>query len=439
MTRNDLKKTGDSRRRILLVDCDAFFVQVARLEDPDGAGRQRFLIVGGSAAGRGVVTSASYAARRRGVRSAMPTARALRLCPEAAVVPVPRRAVARWSRRVSEALRELAPVVQPASVDEFYLDLTGTERLFGTSLAKTAEHIRRAVRRRTGVVVSIGGGTRRLIAKLATGAAKPDGAYVVAPGEEGAFLRTLKLSDIPGIGPGLARELAAKGLVTVESAWGVEADWFRRWFGERRGAWLHRRIRGVDDGDVDPTPKRESISSERTFGSDVGDDEELLRRLLVQCGSVAATLRSRSLRARTVTTKIRDYDFRTRQASRTLTEPVESDDAVYRIAAGLLADLRERRRVPARLLGVGLGGLVEAARAASQLALFPTGPERPAVVRPSSETETDRRLARAADELRTRFGQTALLRGSVLDVPASRRRRAAGTRQDSERGDRPDG
>ena len=403
-----------STRRILLVDCDAFFVQVARLEDPQGAGRAEFLVVGGSPSGRGVVTSASYAARDLGVRSAMPTAQALRLCPRATVVPVPRGAVGRWSRRVRTVLEDLAPVVQAASVDEYYLDLTGTERLFGgETLADTAERLRRAVLEKAHITISVGGGSRRLIAKLATKVAKPDGVYIVQPGEEEAFLRTLNLRDISGIGPVLAQELAAKGLVTVDSAWRIRLDWFKRWFGERRGIWIYRRIRALDESEVDPSERRGSISSESTLSSDLDDDRELLRRLLAQSASVSANLRSKSLQARTVTVKIRDYDFKTRQRSCTLAEPVESDAAIYRVAGELFVDLRRRRPVPARLVGVALSGLTEAAAEAPQLDLFAGGgPEGTTVA--SLDTDTDRRIATVLDQLRARFGNSAPVRGSLV-------------------------
>lgn len=275
-------------RRILLVDCDAFYVQVARLLDPDGAGRARFLIVGGSAAGRGVVTSASYEARALGVRSAMPVARALRLCPQATVVPVPRRACVERSRQVRAVLQELAPVVQAASIDEFYLDLSGTERLLrGESLEESARRIRRTVEARTSISVSIGGGTRRVIAKMATRLAKPAGVHVVPPGGEEDFLRTLDLSDLPGVGPALAEALAKRGLVRVADALEVQPEWLQSWLGRRRGAWLHRLMRGLDDSAVDPDDVRKSISSERTFAQDLDSDTKLERWLLELSGSVA--------------------------------------------------------------------------------------------------------------------------------------------------------
>ena len=394
-------------KRILLVDCDAFFVQVARLEDPQGAGKAPLLIVGGSATGRGVVTSASYEARAYGVRSAMPTAHALRLCPKATVVGVPRGAVSARSKSVKEALLDLAPVVQAASVDEFYLDLTGTERLFQReTFSETAWRIRETVLERTQISVSLGGGTRRVIAKLATNFAKPAGVHIVPPGEEEAFMRGLDLADVPGIGPSLVAALEKRGLVRVEDAYGVQIEWLQRWFGETRGAWLYRRIRGVDSSEVDPRERRKSISSERTFFEDIDDDQELERHLMRQTGSVAGTLRHKSFRAKTVTIKLRDHDFKTRQHSRSVPEPIESDQAIYGVAKTLLRELRKKRRAPARLLGVGLSGLVPS-NDASQLGLF----AEPV----AGETERERTVSRTVDELRSRFGREAVMPGRLVE------------------------
>ena len=393
-------------RRILLVDCDAFFVQVARLCDPDGAGRAKLLIVGGSPTGRGVVTSASYEARAYGVRSAMPTAHALRLCPDATVVGVPRGAVSEKSREVRAVLQELAPVVQAASVDEFYLDLTGTERLFvGEALERTAWRMREEVLRRTDISVSLGGGTRRVIAKLAASKAKPAGVRVVPAGAEQAFLNGLELADLPGVGPSLVAALHKRGLVRVEDALAVQLEWLQRWLGKRRGAWLHRRIRGIDDSEVDSQERRRSISAERTFFTDLEDDGDLEHRALELSAGVASTLRAKGLSCRVITVKLRDFDFTTRQRSRTVPEAVESDAAVYEVARELLRELRAARRVPARLLGVGLSGLAPAR--SRQLGLF----SEPV----AGESERDRSVSRAVDELKSRFGQEAVLPGRLVD------------------------
>jgi DNA polymerase-4 len=293
--------------------------------------------------------------------------------------------------------------VQAASVDEFYLDLTGTERLFQQeSLGEAAWRIRNTVLEHTQVSVSIGGGTRRVIAKLATNFAKPAGVHIVPAGEEETFLRGLDLADLPGIGPSLVAALEKRGLVRVEDAYAVQIEWLQRWFGDRRGAWLYRRIRGIDSSAVDPHESRKSISSERTFSEDIDDDEKLEQRLMQQAGSVAGTLREKSFRAKTVTVKLRDHDFKTRQHSRSVPEPIESDQAIYSVAKILLAELRRKRRVPARLLGVGLSGLVGSSDA-SQLGLF------------AGETERERKVSRTVDELRRRFGREAVMPGRLVE------------------------
>ena len=391
--------------RILLVDCDSFFVQVARLEDPDGAGRQRLLIVGGTPEGRGVVASASYEARAHGVRSAMPTARALRLCPGAAVVPVARAACARRSRDVRRVLEELSPVVRPASIDEFYLDLSGTRRMLaGESFADTARRIRETVLGRTGISVSAGGGTRRLIAKLATGLAKPAGVHIVPAGGESEFMRRFDLKDIPGIGPAFLAELERRSLRSVNDVLRVQSEWLERWFGTRRARWLRDRVRGLDAEGALAERERKSVSAERTFAADISDDDELDGALARQVTSVARRVR-RLGGARTITVKIRDRDFATRQCGRTLPRPVESDQAILRVARELLAELRSRRRTPARLLGVAASGFESEARE-PQLALFAEADD--------ADPERARRISRLMDVARNRFGDGALAPGRSL-------------------------
>ena len=392
------------------MDCDSFFVQVARLEDPEGAGKHPLLLVGGRS-NRGVITSAAYAAREHGVRSGMPTVRALKLCPDALVVPVPRGAVVERSRVVRATLEELSPVVQAASIDEFYLDLTGTERMLKhEDLAATAEGIRKVVRERSQVAVSIGGGTQRIVAKVATRIAKPNGVHVVPPGREAAFMSRFNLADIPGVGPAFLRLLAGKGLRTVAEAAAVEREWLSRWFGSVRGAWLWERIRGIDASEVDARDRRKSISSERTFFADINDDDELERRLLQLSGAVGSQLRRKDLRARTVTVKIRDHDFTTRQAGSTQPQGLETDRAIFAVAGSLLHTLRHRRRSGVRLLGVGVSNLVRQAPV-RQFDLFG---EQAAL-----ETDRDRTIARAVDHIHDRFGRDALRPARVLPAPDS--------------------
>ncbi|TVR65933.1 MAG: DNA polymerase IV [Gemmatimonadales bacterium] len=403
-----------SRRRILLLDCDVFFVQVARLEDPEGAGRAPLLMVGGSASGRGVVTSADYSVREYGVHSGMPVAQALRLCPDATVVPVPREACVRRSRAIARVLDEVAPVVQAASIDEFYLDLTGTERLHGhASLEQVGREIQTTVRERTGITVSVGGGTVRLVAKLAVERAKPGGVHVVPPGGEADFLRDHELARIPGVGPSLLEKLAHRGIHTVEDLLPVDEIWLRRWLGEARGRWLWERVRGIDPSPVDPDAARKSISSERTFPRDIpvgaAGDEELLRHLNRLVLEVGTGLRSRDLMARTITVKLRDADFTTRSASRTPGDALESDRALLRLSEELLAELRARSGSPVRLLGMGVSSLEARSAEGRQLSLLGGDEE--------TESDRDRILSRAADQLRTRFGRDALLPGRLVAPP----------------------
>jgi len=395
-----------SDRRILLADADAFYVSVARLVDPEVAGRASLLIVGGSAEHRGVVTSASYEARRFGVHSAMPMARAMRLCPKAMVVPVPWEACAAKSRHIRDVLGTFTPVVEQASSDEFYLDLSGTERLYGGEpLATTATRIRETVLAQTGLSVTVGGGTSRFVAKLATNAAKPEGVLIIPAGAEGEFLRRFALADLPFVGTKFQERLRRFGLRTVDDVLRHERATLVAWLGEREAAWLYERVRGVDDGDIVADRDQKSISRDETFAVDIGDDAELQRRLLELADRASSDMREDGLLARTVTVKIRDADFTTRQAGRTLPEPVSSDRVIYAVARELLQRLRRARRVPARLLGVALSQFVRAEGAAPQLSLL-DAPRAAGV-----ESERDRVLARVLDEVRERFGPDALARG----------------------------
>ncbi|HEV7993628.1 MAG TPA: DNA polymerase IV [Gemmatimonadaceae bacterium] len=396
-------------RRILLVDADAFFVAVARLVDPEGAGKAPLLIVGGAAGSRGVVCSASYETRRFGVRSAMPISRALRLCPDALCVPVPRRACSTKHREIRAVLERFSPTVQAASIDEWYLDLGGTERLYGgATLDEIAHRIRDAVKEATGLSVSIGGGTSKLVAKLAVERAKPkpgtgaNGVNIVVAGEELAFMRLLALADIPGIGPKSSAKLADSGLRTVEDVLALDDAALSRLVGARDAEWLAERVRGIDDSEVAERDVAKSISRDETFDTDLHDDLVLEGELTELIGRAGAELRSEGLMARTVTVRIRDTDFTTRQASRTLNEALASDRALFGVARELLKKLRVSRHVPARLLGVGLSNF--GPPPAVQLALFD-------VALPRLETQKDREVSRAVDAVRARFGRNAIAPG----------------------------
>ncbi len=398
--------------RVLLADCDAMFCAVARMVDPEGAGSAPLLIVGGRRGSRGVVCSASYEARAFGVRSAMPIAQAERLCPDAFFAPVPRGECSRKSKEVRRVLMEWSPIVEPASIDEFYLGLDGTEALYRHEpLHDTARRIRHDVQERTGLTLSIGGGTNRLIAKLAVEVAKPridgpgQGVHIVPAGEEAAFVAGLDLKAIPGVGPRLAEELRRKGLVRVADALGIDREGLRSWLGPRTGDWLYDRMRGVASANVVGRSEPKSVSHETTFDADIDSDDDLGTILVRLTAAVCRDLRHSGLRARTITLKLRDHDFRTRNASRTIPVPVSSDRPILAIAQDLLRKLRVARRVPVRLLGVGLSHLTSA-DGPEQLGFFEEGG--------ALETDRDRRLAETVDQIQNRFGSQSIRPGRLV-------------------------
>ena len=400
-------------RRIFLADADAFYVAVSRMIDPGGAGAAPLLIVGGTRESRGVVCSASYETRKFGVRSAMPISQALRLCPDALCVPVPRKACSDKSREIREVLIQFAPHVESASIDEWYMDLGGTEGMYHHEpLSVTAHRIRDAVRSATDLNVSIGGGTNKLIAKLAVERAKPkpdsgaSGVHIVNAGAEEEFLRTFMLAEIPLIGPRFQERLASFGMAAVTDVLQYDLVTLRTWLGQREAEWLWERVRGINGSDVESRGEAKSISRDETFAGDLTDDAELERELLALVNRAAFDLRGDGLTARTITVRIRDMDFRTRSARRTLGDAVVSDRVILGVAKELLVKLRAARRVPARLLGVALSSLSQDPEA-DQLALFEARAD------PLAETDRDRVLAKTVDRVRERFGPGSVMPGSL--------------------------
>lgn len=424
--------------RILLADADAFFVAVARLVDPDGAGKASLLLVGGRPGSRGVVCSASYEARAYGVRSGMGITQALRLCPSAMAVPVPRQACSAKSRAIHEVLTRFAPVVVAASVDEFYLDLTGTEALYHDEpLEVTAQRIRAAVIAETGCSISIGGGTSTLIAKIAAGAAKPipgsgaSGVYIVPAGAEEGFMRTQPLSEIPGVGPKAQERLRGLGLVRVPDVLDADLTTLRRYLGDKLAEWITRKARGQGTSSLHGRDQQKAMSREDTFDHDISDEAALERELQRLAVRVVGDLRGDGLRARTITVKLRENDFTTRNASRTLDVPVSTERAVFATARMLLRKLRTQRRRPVRLLGVALSQLDDG-ELAEQLSLLPGD------MAATLETPRDRALAAAVDRVRARFGagavQPASLLGDAAPTNVEDRSATDGVRRPSPRG-----
>lgn len=383
-------------RTILHVDLDAFFVAVEQARDPSLRGRA--VIVGGDPRGRGVAATASYEARRYGIHSGMPLATARRLCPHALFLRGDFRRYEAASRAFHALLSRYTPLVEPAGLDEAYLDLTGCEPVAGAPL-DAARRIRARVRDELSLTASIGVAASKTVAKIASDAAKPDGFLEVPPGHEAAFLAPLPVRRLPGVGPRVEAELAAIGVRTLGRLASLPETRLRSLFG-RHGPRLAERARGVDLSPVAPleAPPR-SVSREGTFASDVSDGAVLRAVLRSYCESVGADLRRRGRRARSLTLKLRYGDFTTITRSLTLGPPAHADDVLYREAEALLVTALARDRRALRLIGFGVSNLVE-----------------DAVQLPLEEARWQRleRLDRAVDRLRLKYGRRCLQRGRTL-------------------------
>lgn len=346
-------------RAILHLDMDAFFVNVHLLEHPEDAGIP--LVVGGRPEGRGVVASASYEARQFGVRSAMPAARALRLCPQLKIVGFNRPRIRSCSQQVMAVLARYGPV-EKVSVDEAYVDVSAWE-----NPAALARELREAVEAETSLPASVGLATSKLVAKVASDREKPRGCTVVLPGEEMAFLAPLPVRALWGIGPRTTERLARLDITTCGQLANADLEALQRTFG-RRAEELRQRARGVDSRPVQAERgRRKSLSQEITFSEDVADPAVMKRELAAMGEAVAALLRERSLVANTVVVKFRWADFTTFTRQRTVEVSFDDPPTVVRLALALWAEnWPAGQRV--RLLGVGVSNLQEAA--GRQLSLF---------------------------------------------------------------------
>jgi DNA polymerase IV len=380
---------------ILHVDMDAFFVSVELLERPELRGKP--VIVGGQPNQRGVVTAASYEARKFGVHSAMPLRTAGRLCPHAVYLESHHAKYSEWSDRVATILTKFSPIVEMVSIDEAYLDLSGTERLHGPPLAAT-DKLLRTITRDTGLPCSGGLATTRLVAKVASDQAKPRGLLWVAPGSEARFLAPLSVRKIPGIGKVTERALRALRIETVEQLAEQPLEKLENVFGQW-GTALYRKARGGDSYEfvIDAEPK--SISHNHTFGEDTDDDDALSAMLSHLSQKACKRLREAGLATRTLTLTIRYAGFDTYTRSKTLTEPTQLDGDIFTVFQNLFRQHRNHRR-KIRLLGVSLGGLTHGAE---QLDLLSA--ERRAKLE---------RLTRATDSLRDRFGFGSVQFGGSL-------------------------
>ena len=389
------ERTAEASASILHVDMDAFFVSVELLERPELRGKP--VVVGGRPDQRGVVSAASYEARKYGIHSAMPLRTAGRLCPHAVFLDGHHEKYGEWSDRVATILAKFSPIVEMVSIDEAYLDLAGTERLHGPPLA-AADKLLRTITGTTGLPCSGGLATTRLVAKVASDQAKPRGLVWVPAGCEQRFLAPLPVRKIPGIGEITERALRALGIETVEQIAAVAQEKLEKIFGQW-GTALYRKARGGDSYEfvIDAEPK--SISHNHTFGEDTDDANALSTMLSHLSQKACKRLREAGLAARTLTLTIRYAGFETHTRSKTLAEPARLDSDIFAALQELFRVHRDAKR-KVRLLGVALSGLTHGGE---QLDLLEA--ERRAKLE---------KLTSAADRLRDRFGFGKLQFGGSL-------------------------
>lgn len=384
-------------RAIIHIDLDAFFVAVERLDDPSLIGVP--VIVGGRPDVRGVVASASYEARKFGVHSAMPTATALRLCPQAILISGHRGRYSEMSDRVMGILGEYTPLLEPISIDEAFLDVTGTEAHYG-SPARLAATLQARIDRELNLSGSLGVATNKLIAKVASDHRKPHGITVVPAGEEAAFLAPMPIRKLWGVGEVMSRELARLGIETIGDLARWPRDELVGRFGVAAGEGLFRASHGIDDSPVTPEHEAKSLSREETFAKDIHDAVILRRELLRLSDEVAWRLRRHALQARTVNLKLRYADFSTITRQVTLPDATDSGPVLYSHALALFEKTWDRR--PLRLVGVGGTNLEQGGR---QMRLF------------EQEDRRQAQLDAALDRIRAKYGESSIRRASLIDEP----------------------
>jgi len=385
------------QKTIVHVDIDAFFASIEQILHPELRGKP--VIVGGREDDSSVVASASYEARERGVQTAMTIAHARRICPEAAFLRGDYHQYKAFSDRMLEILKDFSPEIEMVSLDDVYLDLTGFDRLYGPAL-NTGERIRNRIESETGLSVSIGIASNKLIAKIATDIAKPRGIAYVKPGYEREFLAPMHIARLPGVGRATQLALDRFNLHTIGELAQIQEDILKAVFGEN-GVLLSRRAKGIDDRNVE-AHRPKSVSRETTFESDVADKRIVEGMLYYLTERAARKLRALRLMAKCVHVKVRYADFETYARSRTLPQPTDQDEEIYEWALRLLNRILTRR-IRVRLVGVCVSGL--ACSDAYQPDLFH-----------GTQANKRRRLHRKLDRIRDRYGFSAITAGRSLDL-----------------------
>jgi DNA polymerase-4 len=386
------------QRFILHVDMDAFYASVEVREQPGLAGRP--VIVGGSPRGRGVVSAANYEARRFGIHSAMPTARAMRLCPHAVCLPVRMNLYTTVSRQIREIFNRYTPLVEPLSLDEAFLDVTDSIQLFGAA-AEMANAIKQAISNELSLVASVGIAPNKFIAKIASDLDKPDGFVEVKPEEVQGFLDPLPVSRVWGVGKATGKELDRLGITSIaqlrQQSEAVLQDRFGKF-----GSHLWRLAHGIDDRPVVSDSEAKSISNETTFDRDISNHDTLRAWLMELTEQVCWRLRQQDLYGRTVQIKLRFSDFSTISRSHTFPEATQQTKQVWHVVMELFDKAMQRETRPLRLIGVGASGLSNGAqRTQIQTDMF---------AQPKDTHQTQ--LDEVTDAIKSRFGSSGIRRGT---------------------------
>ncbi len=385
-----------SMRTIFHIDLDAFFVTVEQVLNPVLRGKP--VIVGGRPEGRGVVAAASYEARKYGVHSAMPIARAKKLCPQAVFLTGNYRKYVEFSQKFMDILGDYTPSLQPGGLDEAYLDVTGCEN-FG-SWRGLAMKMKQRITKDTGLVASIGIAACRVVAKVASDYGKPDGLIEVLPGEERAFLSTLPVRRLPGVGEKTGKVLKTMGIEIIGQLADMPDGSFRTRFGDGM-AWLQQHARGIDDSPVEARGEAKSISREATFERDTVDSAMLRATLRYFAEKLGAELRDMDKMTRTVTLKLRYADFETISRGATSKEATNLDDTIFRAAVHLLESALGKKYRPVRLIGLEVSNF---SGGETQLGLF------------DAETKRLEKLDRAIDRVRDKYGFDSIQTGYTLEL-----------------------
>ena len=385
-----------SNRRILHVDMDEFFAAVEKLDNPSLRGKP--LLVAGDPQKRGVVSTASYEARKFGCHSAMPTSQALRLCPQGILLPIRAKRYREISNKVFAVFERFTPLMEPLSIDEAFLDVSGCERLLGPA-EKIARDLRSTIRNELNLTASVGVAPNKFLAKIASDMDKPDGLTVITEQNIHEKLDPLPISRLWGMGPVAVKRFERFGIQTIFQLRTREVEELREWFGDT-GEHFWNLSNGIDDRPVVPDSQAKSIGQEQTFAEDINDLDELRRVLNEQCEQVARRVRHAKLLARRITIKLRYGDFTTLTRSNTLSEPTDTTNEIMQQGNLLLDKWAVKSFQPLRLLGAALSQLVNPG-AGGQMSLFE-----------DADKKKHQRLDTTIDIITERFGTDAVKRGT---------------------------